>query len=248
MPRQWNNQENIDTWRTHQGKGQGGNMQATGVFHATSKGVQVYNLIQHRQEREYVIYQGRDGRHKIQNTAIQCLSNLWQSSCKNIQHLIPKSTGRRKQENKIFARIWGKLIWYKGHVHASHFGKMDKPKLLVLSCTGKRIGLTICSPCMHSDCPGMYYIWWHGAADIQIPATVGSKQNMDNWNQINGDANICYEEARHLVGASQGGVSESMENLPSQESNVKKTRFRINLWEAIQEEKWWHVPKFFLRK
>ena len=32
MPRQWNNQENINTWGTHQGKSQGGGMQATGVF------------------------------------------------------------------------------------------------------------------------------------------------------------------------------------------------------------------------
>ena len=32
MPRQWNNQENINTWGTHQGKSQGGNMQVTGDF------------------------------------------------------------------------------------------------------------------------------------------------------------------------------------------------------------------------
>ena len=27
MPRQWNNQENVNTWATHHGKIQGGNMQ-----------------------------------------------------------------------------------------------------------------------------------------------------------------------------------------------------------------------------
>ena len=32
MPRQWNNQDNINTWGTHQGKSQGEDMQATGVF------------------------------------------------------------------------------------------------------------------------------------------------------------------------------------------------------------------------
>ena len=68
--------------------------------------------------------------------------------------LFLKSTGRRKQNNKIFAKIWGKLTWQEGHVHASHFGKMMKPKLLVLSCKGKIIGFTICSQCMHSDCTG----------------------------------------------------------------------------------------------
>ena len=36
MPRQCNNQENINTWVTHKGMSQGGNMQATGVFQATS--------------------------------------------------------------------------------------------------------------------------------------------------------------------------------------------------------------------
>ena len=41
IPRQCNNQENINTWVTHQGKIQGGNMQATGFFQATSKGLQV---------------------------------------------------------------------------------------------------------------------------------------------------------------------------------------------------------------
>ena len=57
--------------------------------------------------------------------------------------LFRKSTGIRKQNNKIFAKIWGKLTCQEGHVHASHFGKMQKPKLLVLSCTGKIIGFKI---------------------------------------------------------------------------------------------------------
>ena len=41
----------------------------------------------------------------------------------------------------------------------------------------------------------------------------------------------------------QGGVSENMENLPRQGSNVEKTRVRINLWAASHEEKWRYVPK-----
>ena len=32
IPRQWNNQENVNTWATHHGEIQGGNMQANGVF------------------------------------------------------------------------------------------------------------------------------------------------------------------------------------------------------------------------
>ena len=35
MPRQWNNQENVNTWGTHHGNIKGGNMQANGVFPGT---------------------------------------------------------------------------------------------------------------------------------------------------------------------------------------------------------------------
>ena len=35
MPRQWNSQENVNTWATHHGKIQGGNMQANGFFLGT---------------------------------------------------------------------------------------------------------------------------------------------------------------------------------------------------------------------
>ena len=38
--------------------------------------------------------------------------------------IFPKSTGRSKQNNEIFAKIWRKLPWQEGHVHASHFGKI----------------------------------------------------------------------------------------------------------------------------
>ena len=66
---------------------------------------------------------------------------------------------------------------------------------------------------------------------------------MDNLQQNSGDAKRRYGEARHIIGALQGGVSENIENLPCQGSNVKKTRFRIKLGAAIHEEKWRHVPK-----
>ena len=82
IPRQWNNQDNLNTWGTHQGKTQGGVCKQMVFFQATSKGQQVQTLIQHKQERKCKIHQGRDGRHKTQNTAIQCSSNLWQIFCK----------------------------------------------------------------------------------------------------------------------------------------------------------------------
>ena len=45
-----------------------------------------------------------------------------------------------------------------------------------------------------------------------------------------------------MVGASQRGVSENMEELPFQGSSVEKTRARINSWAEIHEEKWRRVP------
>ena len=98
--------------------------------------------------------QGKGWQKKIQNTAIQCSSNLWQSSCKKFNTLFRKSIGRRKQKNERFSKIWGRFTWQEGHVHASHFGKMKKPKFLVLSCTGKIIVFTICSQFMHNTCTG----------------------------------------------------------------------------------------------
>ena len=53
------------------------------------------------------------------------------------------------------------------------------------------------------------YIWRHGAAEIQMPYPVGSKRKMDNRQQKSGYAKRHYEDARHLVGASQwGGVGK----------------------------------------
>ena len=52
------------------------------------------------------MHKERDGRHKIQNTAIQCSSNLWKSSYKNIQHLISqKYWSQETRQQKIFQNM-----------------------------------------------------------------------------------------------------------------------------------------------
>ena len=90
--------------------------------------------------------------------------------------------------------------------------------------------------------PGMDYIWRHGAANIQIPAPVGSKRKRDNWGQDSGDANDAMESQDIKWERRMGGVSYNMEKLPRQEISVVKTRVRINLWAASHEEKWRRVP------
>ena len=69
---------------------------------------------------------------------------------------------------------------------------------------------------------GVEYIFRHGAADIHIPDPLESKCKMENWRQKSGYAKRRYEESRHLVGASQGGVLGNMEKLPCQGSSVGK--------------------------
>ena len=89
----------------------------------------------------------------------------------------------------------------------------------------------------------MDYICRHGASDIQMPDPVGRKWQDEELTEKSGDTKRRYEEARHLVGAPQGGVSENMEKLPRQGSSTEKTPVGIKSWAAIQEEKWRRVPK-----
>ena len=68
-------------------------------------------------------------------------------------------------------------------------------------------------------------------------------QQYGKLTEISGDAKRCYEEESRIVGASQGGVSENMEELTRQGSSVEKTRSRINSWAEIHEDKWRRVQK-----
>ena len=71
---------------------------------------------------------------------------------------------------------------------------------------------------------GMDCIWRHGASDIHVPSSVGSKLKRENWKQDSGDAKRRYGKARHQVGESQGRVSDNVVQLPCQGSSVIKTR------------------------
>ena len=61
-----------------------------GFLPVPSKCQSVQTLNQRKQETELDIkhHKGMDGRHQTQNTDIQCSSNLWRGSCKNMPHLI----------------------------------------------------------------------------------------------------------------------------------------------------------------
>ena len=94
--------------------------------------------------------------------------------------LFRKSTGRRKQNNEIFVKRWGKLTWQEGHVNVSHFGKRRNPNCSFYHVQAKELDSKYAANVCTVIAPGMDYIWRHGAADIQIPDLLGSKRKMDN--------------------------------------------------------------------
>ena len=70
--------------------------------------------MKHSQEREFKIYSGKDVRHKVKNTAIKCLSNLWQSSCKNIQHLISQKYWSQETKQRNICQNMGETYMARG--------------------------------------------------------------------------------------------------------------------------------------
>ena len=59
-------------------------------------------------------------------------------------------------------------------------GKFRNPNCSLYHAQAKELDSLYAANVCTVIAPGMDYIWRHGAADIQMPATVGSKLNMDN--------------------------------------------------------------------
>ena len=140
MPRQWNHQENINTWVTHQVNSQGGGMQTNRVYSGNVQRPKSLNPYATDATKRKTTFTGeRMSETKSRTLPSSACQIYGKVPAKIFNTSFRKSTSCRKQNNKIFAKILGKLTWLEGHVHASHFGKIQKPKLLVLSCTGKII-------------------------------------------------------------------------------------------------------------
>ena len=114
MPRQWNNQENVNTWGTHQGKIQGG-----GGGYARKWGFS-------RQRPKAKTFRplfntGKKGNTKFTREVVSgAKPRTPPSSARQIYDKVPakifhtlfrKVIVRRKQDNDIFVKIWGKLTW-----------------------------------------------------------------------------------------------------------------------------------------
>ena len=114
MPRQWNNQENLNTWRNHQGKSQGGNMQATGVFTGNAQrptrldaySTQARKVMQNLQGKGWQT-QNTEHRHPV-------LVKVMEKFLQNIQHLISqKYQSQETRQRKIFQNM-GKTYMVRG--------------------------------------------------------------------------------------------------------------------------------------
>ena len=136
--------------------------------------------------------------------------------------LFGKIAGCKKQNNERFAKIWGELRGNRDMCMHHILEKCRNPNFLSFRSQAKELDSQYSVNVCTVIASGMDYIWRHGAADIQMTAPVGIKRKMDLWQKNSGYAKRHYVEARHLIGSLQGGVSENMENLPCQGSNMEK--------------------------
>ena len=229
IPRQWNNQENINTWGTHQGKSQGGYMQVNGVYSVNAQRPKI--LDPYSTQARKGIQNLRGKRWQTQNSEhrhpvlVKFMAKFLQTySTPYFEKVLVAGNKTTKDLPKYGRNLHGKRDMCMHHI----LEKCRNPNFSFYHAQKKWMDSQYAANVCTVIAPGMDYIWMHGAEDIQIPDPVGSKCNMDNLQQNSGDAKRRYEEARHLIGASQGEVSENMEKLILQGSNVKKTRFRIN--------------------
>ena len=65
-------------------------------------------------------------------------------------------------------------------MHASNFGKCRNQNLSFYHAQAKELDAKYAANVCKLIAPGVDYIWRHGAADIQMPAPLGSKHKMEN--------------------------------------------------------------------
>ena len=137
--------------------------------------------MQHRQERGYKIYKGK----------------VWQTQ--NTEHRHPvlvkfMAKFLQKYLTPYFAKVLvagnkttKDLPKYGGNLHGKRdmcmhhiLEKCRKPNFLFYHAQAKELDSRYSANVCTVVAPGMDHIWRHGAADIQMPAQVGSKRKMDD--------------------------------------------------------------------
>ena len=110
MTRQWNKQDNVNTWVTHHGKTEGGNMQENGIFPGNVQMPTILDPYSTQARKGMKNSQGEGMADTKPRTPPSSAPQIYGKVPAKIFHtLFCKGIDRRKQDNKIFAKIWGKI-------------------------------------------------------------------------------------------------------------------------------------------
>ena len=110
MPRQWNNQENINTWGTHQGNIQGRGYASKWVFPRQCPKANTFRhlfSISNKCNAKFTREEMADAKpRKLPSSACQTYRKVL---AKIFHTLFHKGIGHGKQNKETFSKIWGKL-------------------------------------------------------------------------------------------------------------------------------------------
>ena len=178
MPRQWNNQENVNTWVTHHGNIQRGNIQANGIFRDLPKSNEYRPLFKTRKKGDSEFTRGGMAGAKPITPPSSAHQIHGKVTAKILHTVFCKIINRRKQDSEIFKKYWGHLHG-KRYMCMNHIlEKCRNPNCSFYHAKAKKMDAQYASKVCLVIAPGIDYIWRHGAADIQIPYPVGGKRKM----------------------------------------------------------------------
>ena len=179
--RQWNNQDNVNTWGTHHGKIQGVNMQENGVFPGTVQrptsldpySTQAIKVMQHSQNKEWQA-QNPEHRHPV---LVKFMPKFLQKySTPYFEKVLIAGNKTTKYLRKYGGNLHGKRGMCMHHI----LEKCRNLNFLFYHAQAKELDSQYASNVCTVIAMGVEYIFRHGAADIHIPDPLESKRKMEN--------------------------------------------------------------------
>ena len=121
MPREWNNQENVNTWATHHGKIQGGNMQANGGFTGTIQrptSLDPYSKLTRKgmQNSQEKIWKSQNPEHRYPVLIKFMARFLQKDSTPYFEKVLITGNKRVKNLQKYGGHLHGKRDMYMHHI------------------------------------------------------------------------------------------------------------------------------------
>ena len=112
MPRQCNKQDNMNTWGTHQGKIQGGGYASKWGFSRQRPKENKFTPLFNTSKKGNAKFTRGGVADTKPRTLPSIARQIYDKVPAKIFHtLFRKVIVRRKQDNEIFVKIWGKLTW-----------------------------------------------------------------------------------------------------------------------------------------